>query len=342
MEARRLGDSGLKVPVLGFGTATFGGADELFRAWGSTGEAAARRMVDACLDAGACFFDTANSYSWGRAEEILGAALEGRRDRALVATKVATPLGEGPNEGGSSRLHLVAAVEASLRRLRTDHVDLLYVHEFDGTTPVEETVRALDDLVTAGKARYVAASNFSGWQLMKSLAVADRSGRHRYIAHQVSYSLAVRDYEWELGPLGAAEGVGAVVWSPLAGGALTGKLRRDGGPPPGTRMALSPGGLAIDPDLVHPIVDALAEIASDHGRTVSQVAIAWLLSRPTVSSVLIGARDESQLAENLAAADLRLEPAATRRLDRVSERPLPYPYGHQALYPQLAAPGAPR
>jgi aryl-alcohol dehydrogenase-like predicted oxidoreductase len=337
MESRRLGNSGLKVPVLGFGTATFGGADELFRAWGSTEVSEARRMIDACLDAGACFFDTADSYSWGRAEEVLGAALDGRRDRALVATKVATPLGEGPNEGGSSRLHLIAAVEASLRRLRCDHVDVLYVHEFDGTTPVEETVRALDDLVTAGKVRYVGASNFSGWQLMKSLAVAERRGWARYVAHQVSYSLALRDYEWELGPLGAAEGVGAVVWSPLAGGALTGKLRRGAAPPTGSRMALSPGGPGVDPEAIHPIVDALDTVAADCGRTVGQVAINWLLSRATVSSVLIGARDERQLAENLAAADWQLEPGAIEHLDRVSERPLPYPYAHQALYPQLAA-----
>jgi aryl-alcohol dehydrogenase-like predicted oxidoreductase len=337
MEYRRLGASGLKVPVLSLGGATFGGGNEIFRAWGTTDAAGARRLVDVCLEAGLTMFDTANSYSNGLSEEILGAALEGRRDAVLVATKATTPIGAGPNDGGSTRQHVTRAVEDSLRRLRTDHLDLLYLHEFDATTPVEEAVRVLDDLVTAGKVRYVAASNFSGWQLMKSLAVADRYGWVRYAAHQVSYSLATRDYEHEQAPLGADQGVGAVVWSGLAGGALSGKVRR-GQPLPGdSRLTKGPEFTGLTAGLEHvcAIVDVLDAVAAETGRTVSQIALNWLLAQPTVSSIVLGARHEDQLHENLGAIGWSLSAEQLSRLDAVSAHPVPYPYDHQAIYPDF-------
>jgi aryl-alcohol dehydrogenase-like predicted oxidoreductase len=335
MEHRRLGESGLKVPVLGFGTATFGGAGEVFRAWGTTDVAGAKRMVDICIDADAAFFDTADSYSSGLAEEILGAALAGRRDRALVATKVSTPLSDAPNDRGSSRQHILASFEASLRRLRTDHVDVLYVHEFDRTTPVEETMRVLDDLVTAGKVRYVGASNFSGWHLMKALAVSERRGWVRHVAHQVAYSLALRDYEWELAPLAQDQGVGAVVWSPLAMGGLSGKRRRGQEPPPGSRLAQWQADPLAEAEHVYRIVDVLDGVAAEVGRSVSQVAINWVAHRPTVASVVLGARDPEQLSQNLESVGWRLDADQVARLDAVSEVPAPYPYGHQRAYPMF-------
>jgi len=339
MEYRRLGASGLKVPLLSFGTATFGGSDDFFRALGGTGVAEARRLVDICLDAGVCMFDTANSYSNGMAEEVLGQTLK-RRDDVLLATKISTPIGEGPNEGGSSRLHILKSIDESLRRLRTDYVDLLYVHEFDATTPVEEVLRTVDDLVTAGKVRYVGASNFSGWQLMKSLAASDRHGWTQYVAHQVSYSLAVRDYEHDLAPLAADQGVGGVVWSPLAWGALTGKVRRGQKVPVDSRVIRAPlpgtYGDTSDTEHFHRIVDVLDELVGETGHSVSQIALNWLMQRPTICTINIGARNEEQLRDNLGAAGWSLSGEQVARLDEASDRPAPFPHDHQQLYPQFA------
>ena len=336
MEHRRLGTSGLKVPVLSFGTATFGGGSEFFRAWGNTDVSGARRLIDVCLEAGATMFDTASSYSRGRSEEILGEALEGRRDEVLLATKVTTPMGDGPNEGGSSRFHLVRTIEDSLRRLRTDHVDLLYMHEFDATTAIDEVLHTLDALVAAGKVRYVAASNFSGWELMKSLAAADSNGWTRYVAHQVQYSLAIRDYEHELAPLALDQGVGAIVWSPLAGAALTGKIRRGREIPADSRLSkAAAGGLPADIEHIHNIVDVLDDIASETGHSISQVALNWLLQKPTTCSLVVGARTEVQLRDNFGAAGWSLDADQMIRLDDASARPLPYPYDHQHGQPQF-------
>jgi aryl-alcohol dehydrogenase-like predicted oxidoreductase len=292
-------------------------------------------MADMCIDAGALLFDSADSYSNGLAEEILGRALEGRREKVLISTKVTTPTGDSPNEGGSSRLNVVRSVEESLRRLRTDYVDLLYLHEWDGTTPVEEAVRVLDDLVTAGKVRYVGASNFSGWQLMKALAIADRYGWVRHAAHQVSYSLAVRDYEWELAPLAADQGVGAVVYSPLGESALTGKVRRGQPLPADSRVSQTFHGLVADEEHIYAIVELLDELANETGRSLTQIAINWLLHRPTVSTVVMGARTPEQLRDNLLAADWSLSREQIARLDDVSDRRPPYPYSHQRLYPRF-------
>jgi aryl-alcohol dehydrogenase-like predicted oxidoreductase len=335
MEHRQLGAAGLRVPVLSFGTATFGGGSEFYRAWGSTDVAEAKRLIDICLEAGVTLFDTANSYSTGMAEEILGAAIAGRRDEILLSTKATFPMGAGPNEAGSSRYFLTRACEDSLRRLGTDHVDVYYLHGFDDYTPVEETLKALEGLVTSGKTRYVACSNFSGWHLMKSLAVAQRFGWSPYVAHQAYYSLVAREYEWELMPLAADQGVGTVVWSPLAGGALTGKVRRGEPLPEGTRVSQLGLERAGDIERLYAIVDALGTIARDIGKTVSQVALNWVLHRPTVASVVIGARTEAQLRENLSAAGWRLDASQVATLDAVSDRRPIYPYWHQRLQPRL-------
>ncbi|TBV72940.1 aldo/keto reductase [Pseudoxanthomonas winnipegensis] len=327
METRLLGRSGLKVPVLGFGAGTFGGKGPLFSAWGDTGVEQARRLVDLCLEAGANLFDTADVYSDGASEEILGAALAGRRERALISTKTGLRLGEGPNDAGASRLRLLRAVDDSLRRLRTDYIDLLQLHAFDAMTPVEETLSTLDGLVRAGKVRYLGASNYAGWQLMKSLAVADARGWSRFVANQTYYSLAGRDYEWELMPLGLDQGLGAVVWSPLGWGRLTGRLRRGQPLPAQSRLhdtvAFAP---AIGDERLFAIVDVLDAIAAETGRTVPQVAINWLLQRPTVSSVLIGARTEAQLRDNLGAVGWSLTAEQIARLDAASAVEPPYPY----------------
>ncbi len=327
METRLLGRSGLKVPVLGFGAGTFGGKGPLFSAWGDTGVEQARRLVDLCLEAGANLFDTADVYSDGASEEILGAALAGRRERALISTKTGLRLGEGPNDAGASRLRLLRAVDDSLRRLRTDYIDLLQLHAFDAMTPVEETLSTLDGLVRAGKVRYLGASNYAGWQLMKSLAVADTRGWSRFVANQTYYSLAGRDYEWELMPLGLDQGLGAVVWSPLGWGRLTGRLRRGQPLPAQSRLhdtaAFAP---AIGDERLFAIVDVLDAIAAETGRTVPQVAINWLLQRPTVSSVLIGARTEDQLRDNLGAVGWSLTAEQIARLDTASAVEPPYPY----------------
>jgi len=327
MDYRNLGASGLKVPVLSFGTGTFGGQGPLFSAWGRSGIEEARRLVDICLEAGVNLFDSADVYSNGASEEILGAAIKGRRDKVLISTKMSLPTGDGPFDAGSSRQRLLASVDAALRRLGTDRIDLFQLHAFDAFTPIEEVLSTLDALVRAGKLRYVGVSNFAGWQLMKSLAIADRHGWPRYVAHQVYYSLLGRDYEWELMPLARDQGVGALVWSPLGWGRLTGKIRRGQPLPQGSRLhATAQFGPPVDDARLYAIVDVLDAIAAETGRTVPQVAIAWLLSRPTVSSVIIGARDEAQLRDNLGAVGWSLSPDQIGRLDEVSAVMPPYPY----------------
>src|SRR3984957_9622523 len=307
MEYRRLGASGFSAPVLSFGCGTFGGKGEFFKAWGTTDDSGARRIVDICLDAGVTMFDTADVYSAGESERILGTALKGRRDRAIISTKATFRSGEAANDVGSSRFHLIRACEAALKRLGTDYIDLIQLHGFDAMTPVEEVLSALDDLVRAGKIRYVGVSNFSGWHLMKSLGAADRYGYPRYVANQTYYSLVGRDYEWELMPLGLDQGIGAVVWSPLGWGRLTGKVRR-GQPLPAASRLHETAGFAppVADARLYDIVEVLDRVAEETGRSVPQIAINWLLQRPTVSTVLIGARNEAQLRDNLGAVDWKL------------------------------------
>jgi aryl-alcohol dehydrogenase-like predicted oxidoreductase len=336
MDHRRLGSSGLRVPVLSFGTATFGGSNDFFKAWGSTDAGGASRLIDLCLDHGVSMFDSADVYSDGLAEEILGQAIKGKRDRLLISTKTTFPMGDDPNAFGSSRQHLVDAVDKSLRRLGTDHIDLLQLHGQDYNTPVEETLATLDQLVRAGKVRYVGGSNFSGWHLMKSLAVSDRYGYPRHVAHQVYYSLLNRDYEWELMPLGQDQGVGAVVWSPLGWGKLTGKIRRGQPPRPGTRAHDIAGtGPHYEEERLFRIVDALDAVAKETGKTVPQIALNWLLQRPTVATIIIGARNEAQLLENLGAVGWNLTAAQVARLDAASDVPPAYPVWHQRDFPML-------
>lgn len=327
MEYRYLGRSGFKVPALGFGAGTFGGQGPLFSAWGNTDSAGARRIVDICLDAGVSLFDTADVYSDGASETILGAALKGRRSQAIISTKVSLRSGEGPNQVGSSRQHLLAATEAALRRLDTDYIDLLQLHAFDAMTPVEQVLGTLDDLVRAGKLRYIGVSNFSGWQLMKSLAASERLGLSRYVANQTYYSLIGRDYEWELMPLGLDQSLGAIVWSPLGWGRLTGRIRRGQPPPAGSRLHETAGfAPPVDEERLYRVVEAMDEIAEETGKTLPQIAINWLLRRPTVANVLIGARDEAQLRQNLGALGWALSPTQLARLDAASAVTPPYPY----------------
>ena len=336
MEYRRLGHSGLRVPALSFGTATFGGGNEFFKAWGSTGAAAASRLIDICLDHGVTMFDSADVYSDGLAEQILGQAIKGKRGRVLISTKATFPIGEGANDYGSSRQHLTQAVDKALVRLGIEHIDLLQLHGQDYNTPVEETLSTLDDIVRTGKVRYIGCSNFVGWHLMKSLATSDRYGYPRHVAHQVYYSLLNRDYEWELMSLAIDQGVGAVVWSPLGWGKLTGKIRRDRPPSPGTRAHDIAGtGPHYDEERLFRIVDTLDSIAKESARTIPQVALNWLLQRPTVSSVIIGARDEKQLADNVGAVDWKLTLDQLARLDAVSSVPPPYPIWHQHGFSML-------
>jgi aryl-alcohol dehydrogenase-like predicted oxidoreductase len=327
MEQRYLGNSGFRVPALGFGAGTFGGQGPLFSAWGNTDVAGARRIIDICLESGVNLFDTADVYSSGASESILGAALKGRRHQAIVSTKLSLRSGPGPNEVGSSRHHLIQATEAALKRLDTDHIDILQLHAFDAMTPVEQVLRTLDDLVRAGKVRYVGISNFSGWQLMKSLAAADRLGLPRYVANQTYYSLIGRDYEWELMPLGLDQGVGAMVWSPLGWGRLTGKIRRGQPWPAGSRLHDTAGfAPPVDDERLYRVIDAMDEVAQETGKTLPQIALNWLLQRPTVASVLIGARDEGQLRQNLGALGWQLDAAQMARLDAASAATPPYPY----------------
>jgi aryl-alcohol dehydrogenase-like predicted oxidoreductase len=327
MEYRNLGASGLKVPVLSFGTGTFGGQGPLFSAWGRSGVDEARRLIDICLEAGVNLFDTADVYSNGASEEILGAALKGRRDKVLISTKTGLPMGDGPLDAGTSRYRLVASVDAALKRLNTDYIDILQLHAFDAYTPIDEVLSTLDALVRAGKLRYVGASNFSGWHLMKSLGIAERHGWPRYVAHQVYYSLVGRDYESELMPLALDQGVGALVWSPLGWGRLTGKIRRGQPLPANSRLhETAQFGPPVDDDKLYAIVDALEAVAAETGRSVPQVAIAWLLARPSVSSVIIGARDETQLRDNLGAVGWSLSADQIARLDKASAVMPAYPY----------------
>jgi len=327
MDYRLLGASGFKVPALGFGAGTFGGKGPLFNAWGTTDATEARRLIDICLEAGLNLFDTADVYSDGASEGILGAAIAGRRDAVLISTKITLRAGPGPNDVGASRHHLLKATDAALKRLNTDYIDLLQLHHFDAMTPVDSVMSTLDDLVRAGKVRYVGASNYSGWQLMKSLAVADRYGYARFVANQVYYSLLGRDYEWELMPLGIDQGVGALVWSPLGWGRLTGRIRRDRPQPPSRRLAeTAQFAPPSDDERLYRIVDALDEISQQTDKTIPQVAINWLLRRPTVSSVLIGARTEQQLRENLGAIGWALTAEQVAVLDRASAVTPPYPY----------------
>jgi aryl-alcohol dehydrogenase-like predicted oxidoreductase len=335
MDYRLLGRSGLKVPVLSLGTGTFGGGGEFFKAWGQTDVQEATRLVDVCLDAGLTMFDTADVYSGGAAEEILGQAIKGRRDRVILSTKGTFATGPGPNDVGSSRYHLTRAIEASLTRLGTDYIDLYQLHAFDALTPVEEALGTLDDFVHAGKIRYIGCSNFSGWHLMKSLAASDRYGLARHVANQTYYSLIGRDYEWELMPLGLDQGVGAVVWSPLGWGRLTGKLRR-GSPLPQTSRLQSQlakdKGPPVDDEYVFRVIDAIEEVGKEVGKSAPQVAINWLLQRPTVSNVIIGARNEEQLRQNLGAVGWNLTPEQISKLDVASAITPPYPYWHQAQF----------
>jgi aryl-alcohol dehydrogenase-like predicted oxidoreductase len=340
MEYRQLGGSGLRVPVLSFGTATFGGGNEFFKAWGATQVDEAKKLINLCMDAGVNFFDTANVYSAGASEEILGKALAGIRDKVLISTKATFPLGDGVNDYGSSRFNLVKSCEESLKRLNTDHIDVYHLHGFDANTPVEETLNALNNLVQSGKVRYIACSNFSGWHLMKSLSVSERYGWAKYIAHQAYYSLLNRDFEWELMPLGIDQHVGTIVWSPLAAGRLTGKYRRNQPIPQDARVAQGGSPVpasSISDDVFYNIIDVLDEVAEETGKTIAQVSLNWLLQRPTVSNIIIGARNEEQLKANLASVGWNLTVEQVKKLDAVSEVPPVYPYWHQREFPMLNA-----
>jgi len=338
MEYRTLGRSGLKVPLLTYGTGTFGGGagkSELFKAWGNTDVAEATRLIDICLEAGVNMFDTADIYSHGASESILGGAIKGKRDQLLISTKGTFRAGDGPNNVGSSRHHLTEAINGSLKRLGTDYIDLYQLHGFDAVTPVEEVLRTLDDMVRAGKLRYIGCSNFSGWHLMKALATSDRYGWTRYCAHQAYYSLVGRDYEWELMPLAVDQGVGAVVWSPLGWGRLTGKVRRGQPLPETTRLksqAANDAGPPVPDEHLYNVVDALDAVAKETGKTIPQVALNWLAQRPSVSTIVIGARNEQQLRDNLGAVGWNLTAAQVATLDKASEVVKTYPYWHQAFF----------
>lgn len=331
MEFRQLGYSGFKVPVLSFGTGTFGGSNDFFRAWGSTDASGAKRLIDICLDAGVNMFDSADVYSDGMSERVLGEAIEGRRDKVIVATKATFRTGPGPNDLGSSRHYLIRACEASLRRLGTDYIDIYQMHGFDVLTPVEETLSALDTLVQSGKVRYIGCSNFSGWHLMKSLTVSERYGWSRYVAHQAYYSLIGRDFEWELMPLALDQKVGTLVWSPLGWGRLTGRIRRDQPPPEISRLPKTAAiGPPVNDEHVYRVVDAIDEIAKETGKSVPQIALNWLAQRPTVSSIIVGARNEEQLRHNLGAVGWSLTSEQISKLDAASATTPAYPYWHQS------------
>lgn len=335
MEYRSLGRSGLMVPALSFGTGTFGDENSRFKAFGTNGPAEATRLVDICLDAGINMFDSADVYSEGAAERILGHAIKGRREAVLISTKATFRAGQGPNDVGSSRHHLTRSIEGSLRRLGTDYIDLFQLHGFDAVTPIEETLTTLDALVRSGMVRYIGCSNFSGWHLMKSLSISDRYGLARHVAHQVYYSLVGRDYEWELMPLAKDQGVGAVVWSPLGWGRLTGKIRRGAPRPEVSRLneqAAIDAGPPVEDEYLYAVVDALDGVAQETGKTIPQVALNWLLQRPTVSSVIVGARNEGQLRQNLGAVGWSLTPEQMTRLNEASKVRPSYPYWHQQQF----------
>jgi len=335
MEFRQLGNSGLMVPVLCYGTGTFGGgSNEFFKTWGSTDVEEARQLIDQCMDAGVNFFDTADVYSEGRSEEILGAAIKHLpRESVLISTKSTFGFGPGPNESGSSRYNITKQLHGSLKRLQTDYIDVYHMHAFDGLTPIEETLNTLDKFVREGKIRYIACSNFSGWALQKSVDISEKYGWAKYAAHQVYYSLIGRDYEWELMQVGDKEGVGALIWSPLGWGRLTGKIRRGHPPAAGTRAKEgTAGGPVVDDEYLYKVVDALDAVAAETGKTVPQIALNWLLRKPTVSSLVIGARNAEQLKGNLEAASFVLTEEQVAKLDQASELPKPYPYWHQVQF----------
>ena len=335
MEFRQLGGSGFKVPVLSLGTGTFGGSGEFFKAWGSSGVEEATRLVDLCLEAGLNMFDSADVYSKGMAEEILGKAIKGRRDQVIISTKATFPMSDAPNDMGSSRHHLTLAVEGSLHRLGTDYIDLFQTHGFDAFTPVEETMNTLDDLVRAGKIRYIGCSNYSGWHLMKYLAYAEKFNLTRFVAHQAYYSLIGREYEWELMPLGLDQKVGAVVWSPLGWGRLTGKIRRGQPLPEGSRLhKTAEMGPPVQDEYLYKVVDALDEVANETGKTIPQISLNWLLQRPTVANVIVGARNEEQLKQNLGAVGWNLTSEQIGKLDAASAQTKTYPYWHQNGFAQ--------
>ena len=342
MEQRLLGGSGFKVPVLSLGTGTFGGGTDFFRAWGSTDAQGATRLIDICLEAGLNMFDSADIYSKGLAEEVLGKAIAGRRDKVIVSTKATFDFGPGPNDVGSSRHHLMRAVEGSLRRLGTDYIDLFQLHGFDALTPIEETLHALDDLVRAGKIRYIGCSNFSGWHLMKSLAISEKYGLARHVAHQAYYSLIGREYEWELMPLALDQKIGTVVWSPLGWGRLTGKIGRGKLLPKESRLhETAADGPPVTDEHLYRVTDALDDIAHETGKTVPQIALNWLLQRPTIANVIVGARNEVQLKANLGAIGWNLTPAQMSVLDDASKTTLIYPYWHQRGFAERNPPPVP-
>ena len=336
MEYRQLGRSGLMVPELCFGAGTLGTSGEFFKAWSNTTAEEADRLVGVCMDAGLNFFDTADVYSAGGSEIALGKTLKAyKREDVLISTKATFRFGPGPNNLGSGRYHLVKSLEDSLKRLGTDYVDVYHLHAFDAMAPVEETLQALNHMVLAGKVRYIACSNFSGWHLMKSLSVSERYGWARYVGQQVYYSLVGRDYEWELMPLALDQGVGALVWSPLGWGRLTGKIRRGTGIPEGSRLnskMVSDAGPQVPEEYLYTVVDALDAMATETGKSIPQIALNWLLRRPTVSTLIIGARNEEQLKANLGAVGWELTPEQVAKLDAASVLPKAYPYWHQAQF----------
>lgn len=337
MEYRQLGRSGFKVPALSFGTATFGGKGEFFKAWGETDVKEATRLVDVCLDHGVTLFDTADIYSRGASEDILGAAIKGRRDQVLLSTKATFRFSEkDPNDVGSSRYHLLKSCEGSLKRLGTDYIDLFQLHGFDALTPIEETLRTLENLIQSGKIRYIGCSNFSGWHLMKSLSISEKYGLERYIAYQGYYSLIGRDYETELMPLAVDQGLGLVVWSPLGWGRLTGKIDRKNPPSSSSRLHTTADvGPPVEDSYLFDVVDTLKELANQTGKTVPQIAINWLLQRPTVSTIILGARNEEQLRDNLGSVGWNLTHEQMAKLEKVSQTTLPYPYWHQKGFQEI-------
>ena len=333
MEFRQFGNSGLMIPVLSFGTGTFGGKGEFFKAWGATEVRGATRLVDICLEAGCNFFDTADIYSTGASEEILGAAIGKKRQDVLISTKATFKMGDGPNDQGSSRYHLIKACEASLRRLKTDYIDVYHMHGFDALTPVEEVLSALDDLVKSGKVRYIGCSNFSGWHLMKSLDISKHYGWSRYVSHQAYYSLVGREYEWELMPLALDQKVATMVWSPLGWGRLTGKIRRNQPLPAESRLHTTAAyGPPVNDEYLYSVIDTLDIIAQETGKSIPQIALNWLLQRPTVANVIIGARNEEQLRQNLGAVDWNLTKEQIAKLDAASQITPIYPYWHQRQF----------
>ncbi|MBN8998039.1 MAG: aldo/keto reductase [Rhizobiales bacterium] len=330
MEYRQLGRSGLRVSTLTLGTMTFGGRGP-FANVGNTDAAGARRQMAMAIDAGINLIDTANVYSDGVSEEIIGEALPVARDKVLLATKCRMRIGPGPNEGGASRYHIITELEKSLKRLRTDYIDLYQLHQWDGQTPIEETMEALDTLIRAGKVRYVGASNYSGWHLMKALAASDTHNFQRYVSQQIHYTLQAREAEYELIPITIDQGVGTMIWSPLGGGLLSGKYRRGITPPAGSRRLTAWQEPPVrDEEKLYDIVEVVVDIAKARGVSGAQVALAWLLGRPGITTLIVGARTDTQLADNLKAVDLVLSAEERDRLDKVSQPPALYPYWHQA------------